>query len=195
MADDPKHSRQTSPRGLPIPRVVTEKGSARVGDRDRYLPKTPSGGTRTHESWEDDHTPPTTDPALYRAIRTLKHDLQEHAQELGELTTQVAVIHARTDEFGKVIERLDEKQDEQTNKLATISGQLGIIIDDRHRHLAVTETRAIVQSTTRESMADRVLTLEERRQKFWSQVWVKVVGGVFSGGVLVALVGLIASRC
>lgn len=195
MAEDPPRKR-TPARAVPI--VSPIEKSSPASHRDHYTPPghIPVARLPTQpQTWDEDRTPPTTDPALYRKLRSIEEDLKDHAAELGTVTTQVAVIHARTDELGKVIDRLDAKQDEQTSKLATISGQLGIIIDDRHRHLAVTQTRMIAESTTTETLAKEVL--KERRDdlNYKRNRNLKIFGGLFSAAFLGALVTAIASRC
>lgn len=187
----------SSPKGVP----VVEKPRPTTTHREFYGPKQPSvaiGRAPTQqpgESWEDDSTPPTTDPALYRAIRSLKGTLKDHAEEMGGITTQVAMLQVESRNTKDAVIKIDQKQDAQTGQLSEIRGQLGILLDDRHRTLAVTQTRMIAESTTTETLAEQVL--EERRddRRYKQRLYLKIAGGVFSGGVLVALISTLAERC
>lgn len=194
MADD----KRKTPPGTPLARRPTGVG---VPHRDyaELRRATPPGGVRAQteppQVWDDDSTPPTTDPALYRAIRNIKQDIKAQADELGAVTTEVALLKVGAQETKEAVKKIDEKQDHQTDKLSTISGQLGILLDDRHRHLAVTQTRAIMQSTTTETLADHIVREQALTSTRRFTLMEKVIGGVFSAGVLTAVIAALADRC
>ncbi len=213
---------QTDPHGVRITRPITERGSI-PADYERH---TPARGMRTRsESWDEDVTPPTTDPALYRAVRELK-------KQTTEQSTEIAVIRERVWAVDESVKTVDRKTDQQTIEIATIKGSIQSVVTTQERaekrtdikldrvlsvqqemaktqavlaakvneeqetltvkELTVTATQT-AKAATEETLAHRLLTHQERKQKFWDRFWVKVVGGLGGGGAItVAVAGLLA---
>lgn len=151
------------------------------------------------ESWDDDRTPPNIgDPETYRAVRDLKKQAKENSEQIGGITLELELVKKEVSGIKSTMGDVDTKLDRFAENHAKLTGQLDIIIGDR-RTVSVTQTKLIATETatsaTKETLAERVLEIESEARKFKHRVWGKIVAGVFSGGVLVALIALIGERC
>jgi len=179
MADDPKGTRRSPALG--VPRLITERGPH---ERDRLVPKHP-----TPESWDRDETPPNiADPETYRAVRDLKEQTAAQDVQIAVLVNEVSGVKARVGEVGAKVDKINDS----VVRIATI-------VEEDRNQITVTQTKMIAtqtaSATTKETLADRVLTIEGEARRFKHAAWGQIIGGVFSGGVLVALIALISERC
>lgn len=184
---NPKGPRIPTPatpiRGVAVGRAVTERGSVQHTDHAQYGPR------RREESWDEDKTPPhIPDPETYRAVRELKKQTAAQDVHIGTIKTEVTNIKETLVDLRGDVKALN-------NSLVRVAT---IVEEDRDK-VTITETQMVARqtasTTTKETLADRVLEIDSAARKFRHTLWLKIAGGVFSGAVLVAAITTLAERC
>lgn len=153
-------------------------------DRDVRVPKelAPAEGAPL-QPWHEEPTGVHTDAQVFRAVKALGEEMQanklEAARAHGALKTEIS-------EFKAVVDARLTKQDtvlaSQNVTLSRMAGQLDVLVPRYRARPSSSETKAIVDKA-----------IETSTTKFRRDVILKVVGGLFSAGVLGALVHWMAS--
>ncbi len=135
----------------------------RTNERDVYVRKTPARGV---EEFEDEPTGVGTDPQVFRAVKRLR---------------------AEQDKLGAKVEKIDEKLDGVAESNAMVVGKLEILTTTLNRPRTVSSDVRFIQQTTHATLADKVLDAHVEGKRFSRALILKIVGGVFSAGVLGAV--------
>ena len=173
--DSPRLRTPATPvRGTPLVRPATERGGGPAAHQV-YGPQ-----RRKEESWDD--KTPTTDPEMYRAVKELK--TQTAAQNV-----EIAVIKSE-------VSGIKDAVGDMRHDIKTMSGSLvrvATLVENDRSKVTLTDTTRTASATVEGELAKRLLDQDERKAKFREKIWVKIVGGIFGGTVLTAVVaGLVA---
>lgn len=198
----------SSPLGQPIVgRAVTERGGGYAGDRDTQ-------GVRRRDNWdEDEKTPPTSDPEIYRAVRDLRSKTESQSGEIADIKEGVKLVDRKTDQqtieiavikstqqiHGAQQEKLEKIVRTELAKLNNSVVRVATLVEANQNKVTLSETTstATVEGDFAKAMegvlAKQVLDQEDRKQKLRETLWVKIVGGIFGGSAITAMVaGVVA---
>jgi hypothetical protein len=142
-------------------------GGRTNADRDIYYAKTPARGVPIGDFSAEEVTGVHTDPQVFRAVKQLRH-------EQDKLTDKV--------------ERIDHKLDNVAESNAMVVGKLEILTTTLNRPRTLSSDIRMIQQTTTATLAEKVLDDHKESKRFSRAVILKIVTGVFSAGVLGAVV-------
>lgn len=156
-----------------FPRVVTPSPVPRQDPRDFAGPKTNPHGVPTAFS-ADEKTEVNTDVQVFRAVKGLHARITESEQAAakshGELKTEVNGL--REDVQGLAVGQ------------ATTAGKLDVLLAMQRSRSPSSDARTAAEQTMAKQILDDDLDRRRSNRKFW----LIVAGGVFSSGVVGALV-------
>lgn len=152
------------------------------GDRNENNARrrTPASGVPEHVEWDDEPTGVGTDARVFRALKSLKSDLEdskaEAARSHGELRGEVKEMG------GEVKEMKDEIKGLAVGH-ATVAGKLDVL-------LAMQRDRrdSSPRESVKEKLAEAVLSDRARDKKFRHKLILLIAGGVFSSASVGALI-------
>lgn len=176
MTDDRKPPAAKPPIATPFP--GGNKRPITSADRDVRVPFVPPRGvglTRAPSAIEprevnfESKTPIGTEPEVWRALREFRKQTNEAHEAI---KIDVTCLKSNVTE-------LDKKVDGVLINHGETMGKLEILVEDRNDQRLARERAAIEAA---------------RWSRFWRHAWLKVIGGVFSAGVLVELVKWLVER-
>lgn len=166
-------------------------------DRDVRVPKerpvtSPTGIPA--QDWHDEPTGVHTDAQVFRAVKKLGEELAQNkieaARAHGALKSEVAAVEKKIDALD---EKLSGKIDAAVVNIATVSGQMSVMLSDRRGRSPSSETRA----TVKETLADQVLAEQRAAAAHSRAVRLKLLGAALgvltSGAVIGAVIHWVAS--
>jgi hypothetical protein len=182
VADD-RFRKRTPPKGLP----ATDQDQPSILDRDR--PKTDSAGRVVSprrarskaDSWDDEITPPTSDPGIWHAVQDLGRDVEKLDEKLDHAVGDIK------DELG-----------EMKGELGKVSGQLAVTTDVLKQVLVADakEKELVLTSQVKVQERGALSVIEDRSEQraLWRRVTWKWLGGTLAAAFML-IVGAIVQKC
>jgi hypothetical protein len=154
-----------------------------MSERDRFVRKTPPAGIAAQiadgapsQPWTEEPTGVHTDAQVFRAVKAL-------GEELAQNKIEAAKAHgALKQEVHELAKGVDGRLTKQDHVLARMAGQLDVLVPMARPRPDSSETKAIVSKA-----------LASSSTTFRRDLILKIATGVFSAGVLGALVHWLAS--
>lgn len=151
--------------------------------RDVYRAKTPPRGTDTFG--EDEPTGVGTDPQVFRAVKALHGEIRK-------VESQASASHS---EIKHRVDRIDEKLDGVAESNAMVVGKIEILTTTLTRPRTVSTDLHLMRQVSTSALAEKVLDENRDRQQFSRKLILQIASGVFSAGVLGAVVALLVQHC